>query len=92
VDRLPLTNDARAVLRRLLAGPAFYDVIEKALKRTADVPAGTSALLDAKLVDGEVQKHTNRRGRPVDRLLLTMRPVEKWEDDALFLAAVGVRW
>jgi hypothetical protein len=90
VECLPITTNAKDVLLHLVDGPAFLDVIEKAVE--TDALAGTHTLLDAKLVDAEVQKHTNRRGKIVDRLLLTLRPVETWEGDTLFMGALGLRW
>jgi hypothetical protein len=90
IDRLDLPEDAKMVLAYLASGPAYYDRVVHKLKRAGvDVLTAVRQLVETeRLVDGVVEK---RDGKD-DRLLLTTRPVEEWDVDRHFMAALAVRW
>jgi hypothetical protein len=80
VNRLDLPLDARLPLITLAYGPKTRSQVAKAARKSGvDVAAGIARLVEEGLVEA-------RDGE------LHMRPVEAWENDTHFMAALAVRW
>ncbi len=80
VQRLGLPLDAILPLITLSFGPATREQLFKAGKRDGtNVGAGIARLVEEKLIEA-------RDGA------LHMRPIESWESDKHFMAALAVRW